>query len=57
MSVCAPLAAFNPRAITATPDELRTSPGVALTILMDAGVRAMRPAISNAEIGPAASSS
>ena len=43
--------------LEAAPEELRTSPGVTLTSLIAAGVRAMRPATSNTEIGPAASRS
>jgi hypothetical protein len=62
---------FRPRAIISTPEELRTGPGVAATTLIDEALidevlveealieeaaPAKRPAISNTEIGPAASS-
>jgi hypothetical protein len=39
-----------------TPDELRTAPGVTAKILIEEVVPAKRAAISNTEIGPAASS-
>ena len=47
---------FRPRASISTPDELRTGPGVAATTLIDGARPAKRAAISNTEIGPAASS-
>jgi hypothetical protein len=40
-----------------TPDELRTAPGATAKTLIDGGMSAKRAAISNTEIGPAASSS
>ena len=50
-------AGLMPRAISSTPDELRTGPGVTAITRID-GVRpAKRCAISNTEMGPAASSS
>ncbi len=49
-------AGLRPRASISTPDELRTGPGVAATSLIDGGVPESRAAISNTEIGPAASS-
>src|SRR6202048_292728 len=45
-----------PRASNSAPDELRTGPGVTAKTLIEAGLFAKRPAISNTEIGPAASS-
>jgi hypothetical protein len=39
------------------PEELRTAPGVTATALIEEGTPAKRAAISNTEIGPAASSS
>src|SRR5450631_2040845 len=50
-------AGFRPRATISTPDELRTGPGAAATTLIDGGWPVRRAAISNTEIGPAASSS
>src|SRR5229473_7186811 len=47
---------LRPRASSSTPDELRTGPGVTANTLIDAGLPAKRAAISNTEIGPAASS-
>jgi hypothetical protein len=47
---------LNPRASISTPDELRTGPGVAANTLMSGALSAKRAAISNTEIGPAASS-
>jgi hypothetical protein len=38
------------------PEELRTGPGTSASTLIDDGLPAKRPAISNTEIGPAASS-
>ena len=46
---------LSPLATTATPDELVIGPGLAVKTLIDAAVPLMRPAISNTEIGPAAS--
>ena len=46
-----------PRASISTPDELRTAPGVTAIAFIDGGLPAERAAISNTEIGPAASSS
>ena len=48
---------FKPRANISTPDELRTGPGVTARTLIDGDWPAKRAAISNTEIGPAASSS
>src|ERR1700681_488559 len=48
---------LRPRASNSTPDELRTGPGVTASTLIDGGWPAKRAAISNTEIGPAASSS
>ncbi len=48
---------LRPRANISTPDELRTGPGVAASTLIDGVWPAKRAAISNTEIGPAASSS
>src|SRR5260221_8917562 len=47
---------LRPRATNSTPDELRTGPGVTASTLIDGGWPAKRAAISNTEIGPAASS-
>jgi hypothetical protein len=47
---------LRPRASISTPDELRTGPGVAATTLIDGALPTRRAAISNTEIGPAASS-
>jgi hypothetical protein len=47
----------NPRASHSTPEELRTAPGVSASTLIEEALPAKRPAISNTEIGPAASSS
>ena len=47
---------LRPRASISTPDELRTGPGVTANTLIDGALPAKRAAISNAEIGPAASS-
>ena len=47
---------LKPRASISTPDELRTGPGVTASTLIDGGWPAKRAAISNTEIGPAASS-
>jgi hypothetical protein len=46
----------KPRASNSTPDELRSGPGVAAKTLIDEGNPAKRAAISNAAIGPVASS-
>jgi hypothetical protein len=46
-----------PLAHISTPDELRTAPGVTAKTLIEEGMSAKRAAISNTEIGPAASSS
>jgi hypothetical protein len=46
----------RPRASNSTPDELRTGPGVAARTLIDGSAPAKWAAISNTEIGPAASS-
>ena len=45
-----------PRASISTPDELRTAPGVIAMVFIEGGLPAQRAAISNTEIGPAASS-
>ena len=47
---------LSPRASISTPDELRTGPAVTAKTLIDGALSAKRAAISNAEIGPAASS-
>jgi hypothetical protein len=47
----------KPRASNSTPAELRTGPGTAAIVLIDGAAPASRLAISNTEIGPAASSS
>src|ERR1700738_4783607 len=47
---------LRPRASISTPDELRPGPGVTASTLIDGGWPAKRAAISNTEIGPAASS-
>src|SRR4051794_38473318 len=49
-------AGLMPRASISAPDELRTAPGVNAITLIDGGLPAERAAISNTEIGPAASS-
>src|ERR1700692_2660216 len=49
-------AGLKPRATISMPEELRTGPGVAAITLIEGGWRAKRAAISNTEIGPAASS-
>src|ERR1700755_1413796 len=46
----------KPRANISTPDELRTGPGVTAMVLIARSAPARRIAISNTEIGPAASS-
>ena len=46
----------KPRASISTPDELRTGPDVSASTLTDGAAPAWRAAISNTEIGPAASS-
>ena len=47
---------FNPRASISTPEDERTGPGVTASTLIAGAPSAKRAAISNAEIGPAASS-
>ncbi len=47
---------LKPRAIISTPDELRTGPGFTASTLIAGALSAKRAAISNAAIGPAASS-
>ena len=47
---------FSPRASISTPEEERTGPGVTATTLIAGAFSAKRAAISNTEIGPAASS-
>src|SRR6476469_3118699 len=47
---------FRPRATISTPDDERTGPGVTASNLLEGAPAAERAAISNAEIGPAASS-
>ena len=54
-SVMAP-EGLTPRASISAPDELRTGPGVTANVLIASGAPATRAAISNADIGPAASS-
>ena len=44
------------RASISTPEELRTGPGLTAMTLIEAALPASRAAISNTEIGPAASS-
>ena len=47
---------FNPRATISTPEDERTGPGVTASTLIEGAFSAKRAAISNTEIGPAASS-
>ena len=47
---------FKPRATISTPDDERTGPGVTASTLIEGAPSAKRAAISNTEIGPAASS-
>jgi hypothetical protein len=47
---------FNPLATISTPDDARTGPGVTASTRIAGAPSAKRAAISNAEIGPAASS-
>ncbi len=47
---------FNPLATISTPDDERTGPGVTASTRIAGAPSAKRAAISNAEIGPAASS-
>ena len=54
--VIAPMPTSMPRASISTPDELRTGPGVTASTRIAGAPSAKRAAISNAEIGPAASS-
>ena len=56
ISVLMAPAALSPRANISTPEELRTGPGVSANSLIEGRTPAKRPAISNTEIGPAASS-
>jgi len=57
ISVVIAFADLKSRAIISTPDELRTSPGLAASTRSASGLPAQRAATSNTEIGPAASSS
>jgi len=56
ISVSMEPAGFSPRASSSTPAELRTAPGIEASTLIESGWPAKRAAISNTEIGPAASS-
>ena len=56
ISVVIPPDGFNPRASISTPDDERTGPGVTARTRIAGAPSAKRAAISNTEIGPAASS-